>query len=305
MNFNNNNIALVLWLAVQLGMAFGFQTTNCNQNQLEIKMTDTLKCNKANWKDFTDRFGSNNPLSKDNPIGCDFIDKEISCFYANVGTCFTDEIRNDVATLFEYSYSKSEYISCKRLDGARKDKAEIKAQTLIYKYAQYIKSDPDFLESIIRPDLNCQQKRFIESFDESLECLKTQVLPSAGALSQAFNLAIYGQKTSMPICEMVTQTLDCFNTNQCMTKQESDFILNMIATFYNMAMEQVVYFVDTVGITNLIKLSVDENEFAELETQWSSNFGTSLSVFIDNIVTMITDDFQVNKQGYMCLLYHL
>ena len=70
-----------------------------------------------------------------------------------------------------------------------------------------------------------------------------------------FYLAYFGQTTSIPTCDVVTETLYCLKSKPMSNKSRDEHIFNLIATLYKMVMDELMRIKNTLdSITNLIKV---------------------------------------------------
>ena len=129
---------LLIFLIASSAPAYGFHTQKCNQNLLEIRTMGMIKCLQSRWKDVEHLFKPNNVQTlENNPLGCDFIDKNIACWNKHLGSCFIDDFKNDMATLLDASYENQAYVSCHRNGARRSNQLKLVQTRLAQKYAQY------------------------------------------------------------------------------------------------------------------------------------------------------------------------
>merc|ERR1739848_7469 len=81
MILKDNVHPLVFFIFAQCGVSLAFHTLNCDQNQLELKTMETLKCANDHYKELEEMFKPNSISNtlKNSPLGCDFIDRDVAC----------------------------------------------------------------------------------------------------------------------------------------------------------------------------------------------------------------------------------
>ena len=289
---NRKNIifALVVFL---LGITNAFQTRNCNQNLLELKTVGMFKCLEARWKESEHLFHPNNIQTlQTNPLGCNFIDKHVACWNEYLGSCFVDDFKSDMARLIDASYEKQEYVSCNRNGRTRKAQYELVVEQLTRKYAQF-KYNPDRLPSIIQTDQICEVETFMNSMYKGRSCWQDRAKSTFYQVTFAFSMQSI-QRTPIPLCKLIAETVDCFDLKGCLNQQESKFIGNIMVTLYKMAMKELIRINKVFGsFTNLIK-TTGKDETAEIRTalrQYGFNFDD-----LDQSIEILTEDFEVSTQ---------
>ena len=247
-NFN----CLVFVVIAQFSIALAFHTLHCDQNQLEVKTMGTLKCLNDHFKEFEGLFQPNQVLStfQNGPIDCDFIDRDIACFADHIGACFADEFKTDMATMIEaaYLFEAGKFVSCNRHSVKRKSQFMMKVYQIPPKYQQYQLKIPIELDQI------CDKQTSIESFNQhDKQCKEDNADPNFN--KALFNAFYSRNKTAMPVCKGVTESLKCFSMKGCLTDQEREFLENLAATFYKFVMNEIVRIQDDFGsFSSLINL---------------------------------------------------
>ena len=234
--FYSDNMEKVLCflLIASLAPAYGFHTQKCNQNLFEIRTMGMIKCLQSRWKEVEHLFKPNNVQTlENNPLGCDFIDKNIACWNNHLGSCFIDDFKKDMATLLDASYENQAYVSCHRNGARRTNQLKLVQTRLTQKYAQY-KFQPEKLNDIIQLENPCSSQRFMSSIERGGQCFMSK------AQSQMFDvqMAMYSSRSNdvtLPVCDLLTIGLDCFKLKECFNDQESQFLANLIVTLYKVS----------------------------------------------------------------------
>ena len=287
----------------QCCISLAFHTQNCDQNQLEVKTTGTLKCLNDHYKELEEMFKPSeisNTL-KNTPLNCDFIDRDVACFVDHLGTCFPDAFKIDMATLLDASYGAYEWVTCDRHAGNRKSRLTLVAERIATKYQQY-PIHKALMDSIIQFDQNCDIQTAQMSLLQDLQCWTENAELSFQKSSEAGVGAVYfNKKTSMPMCKGVTESFNCFKMNGCLTDQERVFVLNLSATLYRVIMKELVRIEDDFGgFTPLLNVIGEENTPVFME---EARVATDA---LDLVLEMITDDYKVNcKYCSYSKLYNL
>ena len=222
------------FLIASLALAHGFKTQKCNQDLLEVRTMGMMKCLQARWEEVEHLFKANSMQTlEDNPLGCDFIDKNIACWNEHVGSCFIDDFRKDMATLLDASYENQAYVACHRNGVRRTNQLTLVQKRLAQKYAQY-KFQPEKLNDIIQLENPCSSQRFMSSIERGGQCFMSK------AQSQMFDvqMAMYSSRSNdvtLPVCDLLTIGLDCFKLKECFNDQESQFLANLIVTLYKVS----------------------------------------------------------------------
>jgi hypothetical protein len=282
----------VAYLVTIVGLATAFQTENCNQNLLELQTTRMSKCFDTNFKKVMHLFNPDNMT--DNPLGCDFIDKNIACWNDYLGSCFSDEFKNDMATLIDVSFEKSEHISCDQgVRGShRRNRLDTKILTLTNKYKQY-KYHPDRIDSIIKLEKQCSMETAQSSFADGIPCWSSKAQPIFENAQQAVmmsqlsrSIGSSNQKMSLPICKLFTETLECFDLEGCLSEQEIQFLKNLIVTFYKALMNELTRIQNSFGSRGDFLKWVEENIK-------DNSLGQQDIEFMLDVIYSATEDFQV------------
>jgi len=262
---------------------------NCDQNQLELKTMETLKCANDHYKELEEMFKPNSISNtlKNSPLGCDFIDRDVACIVDHLGTCFPDEITNDVATMIDAAYETSEYVSCDRHGGNRNARLQVIEQRIARKYRQY-PTHKALMDNIIQLDQNCDEQAAIVAFGQDQQCFRDNAEPSFQKASEAFVGAYYfSTKTSMPVCKGVTETLKCFNMNGCLTDREREFLENLAATFYKFIMNEFVRIQDDFGSFSSLLMAIGEENTPVFMEEYKDGLAS-----IDLMLEMFTEDYK-------------
>ena len=221
------------FVVASLAFANGFHTKKCNQNLLELKTMGMIKCMSGRWKEVEHLFKPSNTQNlQDNPLGCDFIDKNVACWNDHLGSCFNDDFKNDMATLWDASYENQVYVSCQRNGVRRTNQYNLVQQRLTQKYAQY-RFQPEKLNDIIQLDNPCSSSSFQRSMERGMNCFMSKAQMQMLKLQLA--MQHYGSlvnEADLPICNLLSIGLGCFDLKECLNDQESKFVANLIVTVY-------------------------------------------------------------------------
>ena len=224
------------FLIASMALAHGFKTQKCNQDLLEVKTMGMMKCLQARWDEVEHLFKPNNMQTlEDNPLGCDFIDKNIACWNEHLGSCFIDDFRKDMATLLDASYENQAYVACHRNGVRRTNQLTLVQKRLAQKYAQY-QFQPEKLNEIIQLDNQCSYFTFVRDFQEEWECFtsegKSKIKDLYSTLYPRYSSGSQGNDVVLPVCDVLAFGLDCFHLRECLNDQEGKFLANLIVTFY-------------------------------------------------------------------------
>ena len=162
-----------------------------------------------------------------------------------------------MATLIDAAYENSEHISCNqnnRNGFRRKGQLDLVTKNLVNKYMQY-KYQPDRINSIIQLDHKCTMQKAQSSLTADLRCFSLKAQPMSEEAQQSLLQTQLSYvltrsstpKLSMPICEIFTETLKCFDLEGCLSIQESQFLKNLLVTFYKVTMDEIVNLQDIFG----------------------------------------------------------
>ena len=225
-----------LFLVASFALANGFYTQKCNHDVLEQKTMGMIQCLNKRWKAIEHLFKPNNMQNmEDNPLGCDFIDKNIECWNNHLGSCFIDGFKNDMATLLDASYENQAYVSCHRNGVRRTNQLTLVQQRLTQKYAKY-KMYPQKLNEIIQLDNPCSSSSFESAVQTGMFCFmmkaQTQVEKFANAMQPSYSTGGLNSNVDLPFCEVLAIGLDCFKLKDCLSDQESEFMADLIVTLY-------------------------------------------------------------------------
>lgn len=298
MHFNDSKIlwSVLLLVGTHLGLVLGLHTENCNQQQLESKTLETLRRWKVLDKETLHLLGTSNAT-----LGCDFIDKYNSSFVEHLGTCFSAEIRHDAATLFDFWEVKltenatelTEFctncnrISCNRIEGPRKSEINKTFIAMVARYEQDLQRGNVFGTIIQYTDNNCSIENFLQSMGQDMLCLTNNT-------NQIYqNLQ---NKPSMPICKAVVEALSCIGANQCLSKNEADFLKKLTATIYDYVMSLIVEAMEIFGSYSNFMKSVGAEQFVTDELSANET---------DIMVQLYINDYKVSPKTKDCLPYHI
>ena len=225
---------LLIFLIASSAPAYGFHTQKCNQNLFEIRTMGMIKCLQSRWKEVEHLFKPNNVQTlENNPLGCDFIDKNIACWNKHLGSCFIDDFKNDMATLLDASYENQAYVSCHRNGARRTNQLKLVQTRLAQKYAQY-RFQPEKLNDIIQLENPCSSQRFMSAIERGTQCFMSKAQSKMADFAIAMEPA-YSRRSNdvtLPVCDVLTIGLDCFKLKECFNDQESQFLANLIVTLY-------------------------------------------------------------------------
>ena len=262
--------ALLFFLIGSLAPVYGFHTKKCNQNLLEIRTTEMIKCLQSRWKDVEHLFKPNNMQTLEkNPLGCDFIDKNIACWNKHLGSCFIDDFKKDMATLLDAFYENQAYISCHRNGNRRTNQLTLVQSRLAQKYAQY-KFQSEKLNEIIQLENPCSSQIFVSSLEFGKRCFNRfffgpEVFYSSYHtdvfdFQKAMNLE-YSNRNDVvpPVCEILDIGLDCFKMtdSKCFNDQEYYFFGNLIVTLYKVCrMLQMILVISSYTLFDIVIISL-------------------------------------------------
>ena len=224
-----------LFFLGSFAFANGFHTKKCNQNLLELKTMGMIKCMSARFKEVEHLFQPSNMQNlENNPLGCDFIDKNVECWNNHLGSCFNDDFKNDMATLWDASYENQVYVSCHRNGARRTNQLTLVQQRLTQKYAQY-RFQPEKLNDIIQLEGQCSSSTFKRSIQRGTECFMSKAQMQMFRLSLAVQSGALSNNADLPVCELLSTGLECFDLKECLSDQESKFVGNLIVTLYKVS----------------------------------------------------------------------
>ena len=280
--FLNLNVALIV---------LGFQTPHCTHEQLEAKLAEYFKCTAQHAnKELDAIFGQSQDHQNNIALRCSFLDQEIACFKDNIVACFDEELSNDVATLLDYSYKGLPYVQCKRIDGIRGGRVEGKVLSIVEKYKQYIQN-PEKLLSIITTDKQCSTDLLIQSVDNDMNCLINQFETAGAEFTNSIAYLAHGYNTSVPICTMIDDALNCISAGHCLSQNEVDFLRNTGVTTYNFLMKIMNQMYQRAGgsFEELVKRVGADEDLDTMTYEEKLQFNK----IGDNLLKMVLDDYMV------------
>ena len=104
------------------------------------------------------------------------------------------------------------------------------------------------------------------------------------------------QKMSLPICKLFTETLECFDLEGCLSERESQFLRNVIVTFYKVLMNEFIRIQNVFGsrgdFLNWVENNIEDHSLGQQDIEF----------FLD-VIYSATDDFQVRTLIKLIVIY--
>ena len=316
-NRNKTFCVILIWSIANIKLLSALQTPYCNHHRFESRLMKTLSCLENANREIG--------LGSERNIGCDDIDKVHSCTIDNIGTCFNEDIKNDLATILEMakmeiagngSLIKKHLnpmsdinLTCERFTGPDKARVMNNAMALVQKYSQNLRN-PKFLDSIITLDNKCSFEDLIDSFGELPQspCVERNlmdVLLIFKEVTEIKNLGLNQRSNNFgnlqspsSLCKEINEILNCVKPNECFSAQEVQLVKKLVLTMYKMLLKSVIKITDKSGGIDKVIDSLSMNPDIKTLYQQAGIDGNILK----RMYELVLNDFEVICFLSSCLI---
>ena len=258
-----------IWFLANVLLAnvvIGFLTKKCDHHQIEAQFKGYFNCiyNMTEEKSKSAIKARNN----DTIEWCNLLEKETNCFTQHLGTCLNEQITNDLEILYLFSSMQNGRIACTRVGNRNASTIRSKGSSLMKNYI----SDIQNVNEIATFDKGCSTSNLKNAILQLGAKIRKQTRELENIISD-YVLDAYINKddgdeemkiTSYPVCKTVVNILDnCFEENNCLSKDEMDLAKSALATFYQLTMIALKHF-NVTEVENDSMMDKIGNLFAKL-----------------------------------------